>query len=89
MSEEKLSENQKLELVNELLSIKKEMVSIHQHSSDEKIGFIIRELEAGRSVAYVSDNGTPGISDPGNLLIKAIIFMSIYWLIKHFYLSRK
>jgi len=51
------------------LSIKKEMVSIHQHSSDEKIAFIIRELEDGKSVAYVSDNGTPGISDPGQKLV--------------------
>ncbi|MEI8061150.1 MAG: ribosomal RNA small subunit methyltransferase I [Candidatus Berkelbacteria bacterium] len=54
------------------LEIKKEMVSIHQHSSDEKIGFIIRELEAGKSVAYVSDNGTPGISDPGQKLVQMV-----------------
>jgi len=54
------------------LEIKKELVSIHQHSSDEKIAFIIRELEAGKSIAYVSDNGTPGISDPGQKLAKAI-----------------
>ncbi|MCX6811071.1 MAG: 16S rRNA (cytidine(1402)-2'-O)-methyltransferase [Candidatus Berkelbacteria bacterium] len=54
------------------LNIKKELVSIHQHSSEEKIGHIIRELETGKSVAYVSDNGTPGISDPGQKLVKAI-----------------
>lgn len=52
-----------------LLNIKKELVSIHQHSSDEKIGFIIKELEAGKSIAYVSDSGTPGISDPGQKLV--------------------
>jgi len=51
------------------LEIKKELVSIHQHSSDEKISFLTRELEAGKSVAYVSDNGTPGISDPGQKLV--------------------
>ncbi len=51
------------------LNIKKELVSIHQHSSDEKIDFIIRGLESGKSCAYVSDSGTPGISDPGRKLI--------------------
>ncbi|MFA5158490.1 MAG: 16S rRNA (cytidine(1402)-2'-O)-methyltransferase [Patescibacteria group bacterium] len=54
------------------LNIKKELVSLHQHSSDEKIGFIIRELKAGKSVAYVSDNGTPGISDPGQKLVQTV-----------------
>lgn len=54
------------------LGIKKELVSIHQHSSDEKIGFIIHELEAGKSIAYISDSGTPGISDPGQKLIAQI-----------------
>jgi 16S rRNA (cytidine1402-2'-O)-methyltransferase len=52
------------------LEIKKEMVSIHQHSSEEKIDFLIRQLEAGKTVAYVSDNGTPGISDPGQKLVQ-------------------
>jgi 16S rRNA (cytidine1402-2'-O)-methyltransferase len=54
------------------LNIKKELVSVHQHSSDEKIGFIIRELEGGKSFAYVSDNGTPGISDPGQKLVQMV-----------------
>lgn len=54
------------------LNIKKELVSIHQHSSDEKIDFVIRELEAGKSIAYVSDNGTPGISDPGQKLVQIV-----------------
>jgi len=53
-------------------AIKKELVSLHQHSSEGKINFIIRELEAGKSVAYVSDSGTPVISDPGSKLIQRI-----------------
>lgn len=54
------------------LNIKKELVSIHQHTSDEKIAYLIREIESGRSCAYVSDNGTPGISDPGQELVAAV-----------------
>lgn len=54
------------------LNIKKELISLHQHSSEAKIDHIIRELEAGKSVAYVSDNGTPGISDPGQKLVQSV-----------------
>lgn len=46
-------------------------ISYHQHSQLGKIDFIIKELLAGKSVALVSDAGTPGISDPGGLLVKA------------------
>jgi len=54
------------------LGIKKELISLHQHSSDEKIDYIIRELRRGKNIAYVSDSGTPGISDPGQALIVQI-----------------
>jgi len=54
------------------LGIKKSLISLHQHSSEKRIDFIIRELEAGKSVAYVSDSGTPSISDPGQKLVKTI-----------------
>ena len=33
---------------------------------------VITELEAGRDIAYVSDAGTPGISDPGNYLVAKV-----------------
>lgn len=44
--------------------------SFHQHS-DEKLGRIIRELNEGAELAYVSDAGTPGIQDPGGKLVAA------------------
>src|SRR3989344_4717993 len=46
-------------------------ISYHQHSQVGKIDFIISKLKAGKSVALVSDAGTPGISDPGGLLVRA------------------
>jgi len=55
-----------------LLKIKKELVSIHQHSSQDKIAFVVRELQEGKSAAYVSDCGTPAISDPGQVLVRKL-----------------
>ncbi|MDP2909489.1 MAG: 16S rRNA (cytidine(1402)-2'-O)-methyltransferase [bacterium] len=50
----------------------KNLQSYHQHSSREKIQYILDFLSTGKKVALVSDSGTPGISDPGNMLIKEI-----------------
>jgi len=46
-------------------------ISYHQHSQVGKIDFLISKLKAGKSIALVSDAGTPGISDPGGLLVNA------------------
>ena len=54
------------------LEIKKPLKAIHQHSLEKSIDEVIAELLAGRSVAYVTDNGTPGISDPGQKLIQNV-----------------
>jgi 16S rRNA (cytidine1402-2'-O)-methyltransferase len=53
--------------------ITKTTQSYHQHSDAQKIAQIIGLLEEGKTLALVSDAGTPGISDPGNLLIQEII----------------
>ena len=54
------------------LGIKKELISLHQHSSEDKIDFVIRRISNDENAAYVSDNGTPGVSDPGTALVKAV-----------------
>jgi len=53
--------------------IKTPVLSYHQHSKLQKIDYIINLLKQGRSLALVSDAGTPGISDPGNSLITKIM----------------
>ena len=55
-----------------LLCIKNKMVALHQHSRVKSIESIILNIEKGQSVAYVSDAGTPLISDPGQKLVQAI-----------------
>jgi len=52
--------------------IKTPFLSYHQHSRLKKINYILELLKDGKSLALVSDAGTPGISDPGNKLVKAI-----------------
>lgn len=47
--------------------------SYHQHSSGREVLEIIKALEAGKNLALVTDAGTPGISDPGNLLIQEVL----------------
>lgn len=44
-------------------------MSYHAHSKLQKIEKIIELIEAGKTLALVSDAGTPTISDPGSLLV--------------------
>ena len=50
---------------------KKEMTSLHKFNEKRKTADLLARLRAGESVAVVSDAGTPLISDPGFLLVKA------------------
>ena len=52
--------------------IKKELISLHQHSDDRKLQEIIDRLNRGENIAYITDSGTPGISDPGGALVRAV-----------------
>ncbi|MFH1318737.1 MAG: 16S rRNA (cytidine(1402)-2'-O)-methyltransferase [Candidatus Omnitrophota bacterium] len=52
--------------------IKTPTISYHQHSKTDKTDYILGLLESGKSLALVSDAGTPGISDPGGKLVQAV-----------------
>lgn len=47
------------------------LISLHEHNERERSGRLVERLQAGESVALVSDAGTPGISDPGAHLVRA------------------
>jgi 16S rRNA (cytidine1402-2'-O)-methyltransferase len=49
------------------------LISFHSHSGFSKLDKIIEILHEGKHVALVSDAGTPGISDPGYVLIRRAI----------------
>jgi len=47
--------------------------SFHAQSSDIKISELVKAIVGGKTAAYVSDAGTPGISDPGFRLVHAVV----------------
>lgn len=51
--------------------IKKPLFSCHEHNEREKSEEILARVKNGEKVAYVSDAGMPGISDPGGVLLRA------------------
>ena len=57
--------------------IKKSLISCHEHTDDTKLGQIIGRLTQGESLAFVSDAGTPGLSDPGNKLVSLALAAGI------------
>ncbi len=61
-----------LKLLNHL-EISKPLISYHRHNEEERQDVIIDKLMQGQDVALVSDAGTPGICDPGEIIIKRCI----------------
>ena len=53
------------------------MRSFHMHNEHKLVPKIISELTAGGCIALVSDAGSPGVSDPGFLLVRACITAEI------------
>ncbi len=51
------------------LDISKSISAFHEHNEREKTEAIIGELQSGKSIALISDAGTPLISDPGYFLV--------------------
>jgi 16S rRNA (cytidine1402-2'-O)-methyltransferase len=53
------------------LNISAKLISCHRDNEQQKAGQLIERLLAGEHVALVSDAGTPGLSDPGAVLVRA------------------
>lgn len=49
----------------------RKLVAVHDHNEAGQIGMVLERLAAGELVAVVSDAGMPGISDPGERLVRA------------------
>lgn len=53
--------------------IRKPLVSLHEHNEAMRSAQLVEELGQGKSAAYISDAGTPGVSDPGQRLVNACL----------------
>jgi 16S rRNA (cytidine1402-2'-O)-methyltransferase len=51
--------------------LSKPLLAVHEHNEHEACATVLQRLAAGQRVAYVSDAGTPAISDPGSVLVRA------------------
>ena len=49
-----------------------QLLAVHQHNEAEAAHNVVQRLQQGQRVAYVSDAGTPGVSDPGARLVAAV-----------------
>ena len=65
-----------LKLLNHY-EISKPLISYHRHNEDVKSDVLISKLLEGQNIAVVTDAGTPGISDPGEEIVKEAIKNSI------------
>ena len=53
-------------------AIQKKLIAVHEHNERKAAAGLIARLQSGESVALVTDAGTPGISDPGAVLVDAV-----------------
>lgn len=59
------------------LGMEKKLTAHHKFNEHKSLGMVISNLQEGKTVALISDAGTPGISDPGFLLVRACVENSI------------
>lgn len=50
-------------------AIQKKLVAVHEHNEHKAAEALLQRLQAGESIALVTDAGTPGISDPGAVVV--------------------
>jgi 16S rRNA (cytidine1402-2'-O)-methyltransferase len=53
------------------IGVESRLIAYHEHNETERVATLLEQLAAGKSVALVSDAGTPLISDPGWRLVHA------------------
>ncbi|MDD4977916.1 MAG: 16S rRNA (cytidine(1402)-2'-O)-methyltransferase [Gallionella sp.] len=51
----------------------KQLVAVHQHNERGAAEKMVAQIQGGASIAFVSDAGTPAVSDPGALLVQAVL----------------
>jgi len=52
--------------------ISKKLIAVHEHNEHQSAQLLLTRLQAGESIALVTDAGTPGISDPGAVVVQVL-----------------
>lgn len=66
-------DTRRTKILLEKYGIAKNLVSYYNYNERQRAEELLRELKSGKNIALVSDSGTPGISDPGYVIIKRAI----------------
>lgn len=53
-------------------TIQKKLIAVHEHNEHQSAELLLHRLQAGESIALVTDAGTPGISDPGAIVVDKV-----------------
>lgn len=53
-------------------AIQKKLIAVHEHNEHKAAQLLLQRLQAGESIALVTDAGTPGISDPGAVVVDVL-----------------
>ncbi len=53
-------------------AISKKLIAVHEHNEHQSAAKLLVQLQAGENIALVTDAGTPGISDPGAVVVNFI-----------------
>ena len=54
--------------------ISKKLIAVHEHNEHQSAEKLLLQLQAGENIALVTDAGTPGISDPGAVVVDAVSY---------------
>jgi 16S rRNA (cytidine1402-2'-O)-methyltransferase len=52
--------------------ISKKLIAVHEHNEQQSAEKLLAQLQAGESIALVTDAGTPAVSDPGAIVVKIV-----------------
>ena len=53
-------------------AIQKKLIAVHEHNEQKSAQILLERVQAGESIALVTDAGTPGISDPGAIVVDVL-----------------
>ena len=53
-------------------AIQKKLIAVHEHNEQKSAQLLLERLQSGESIALVTDAGTPGISDPGAIVVDVL-----------------